>query len=129
VPPLNKIALLLFISLTVAALFWLRALNSTEYASLSTLNAQQKEEGFVPIGRFGNSWPANIVEIREQNDRIKFTRSNGQPHIYQGFDGYRLRMIRLKSRTGAEVIAVYRSEPVDAPTGIERDGKPVIRRL
>lgn len=126
---INRIALLLFVSLIITTLIWLRALNSSEYASLSALNAQQKIEGFVPVGRFGESWPASIVEVREHEDRIEFKRSNGQPHIYQGFDGYRLRMIRLKSRAGAEVIVVYRSEPEDAPANEERNDKPVVRRI
>jgi hypothetical protein len=125
----NRIVLLLFISLIVASLFWLRTLDSTEYANLSALNAAQKKAGYVPIGRFGKSWPAVVVEEREQDDRIEFKRSNGQPHIYQGFDGYRLKMIRLRSRSGAEVVAVYRSERSNIPTEMERNDKPVIRRL
>jgi hypothetical protein len=98
-PKINRIALLLFIGLIVASLFWLRARNATEYASLSALNAAQKNEGYVPIGRFGKSWPAIVVEKREQDDRIEFKRSNGQSHIYQGFEGYRLKVIRLRSRS------------------------------
>jgi len=93
------------------------------------MNAEQKIEGFVPIGHFGKSWPASIVEVKEEDARIKFKRDNGQPHIYQGFDGYRLKMIRLRHRSGAEVVVVYRSEPTDKPPVIEDNDKPVIRRI
>lgn len=126
---INRIALLLFVSLIVAALFWLRAFDSYEYASLTALNRQQKTEGFVPVGRFGESWPASIVEVREQDDRIEFTRSNGQPHVYQGFEGYRLRVVRLESRSGEEVIVVYRSDPVASSPTKEIDDKPIVRRI
>ena len=128
-PAINRVAAFLLISLFVAAFFWLRTENTTEYANQAELNAQQKIKGFVTVGRFGESWPANVVEVREQDDRIEFTRSNGQPHIYQGFEGFRMKMIRLNSRSGAEVIVVYRSEPVDKPPTKERDDKPVIRRI
>ena len=128
-PKLNRIAQRLLLCLIVGIVFWLRIGNTEEYPSLSALNAQQKTEGFVPIGRFGESWPARILEVREQDDRIEFKRSNGQPHIYEGFEGYRLKMIRLSSRSGAEVIVVYRSGPLDSPPDIERDDKPVVRRI
>lgn len=126
---LNRIALLLLISFLIAVFFWLKALNSNEFSSLSALNAQQQSEGFVPVGRFGESWPANIIEVREHDDSIKFKRSNGQPHIYQGFEGYRLRMIRLKSKSGEEVIVVYRSAPIDTPPEMEQSDKPIVRRI
>ena len=120
---------IIVIALVVAVYSWIQPFSTTEYASLTALNAKQKIEGFVQVGRFGESWPATIVEIRVQEDRIEFTRSNGQPHIYQGFAGFRMKMIRLNSRSGAEVIVVYRSAPVDAPPKRERDDKPVIKRI
>jgi hypothetical protein len=129
VSAINRVALLLFISLIVAALFWLRAINSTEFANLPALNAQMKTEGFVPIGRFGKGWPATIVEIREQDDLIKFKRSDGQQQTYQGFDGYRLKVVRLNNRNGKEIIVVYRSEPVDAPLESEQHDRPLIKQI
>ena len=128
-PKRNRIAQLLLLCLLVAFVFWLRTSNTKEYSSLSALNEQQKAQGFVPIGRFGENWPARIIEVHEQDDRIEFKRSNGQPHSYKGFEGYRLKMIRLSSRSGAEVIVVYRSEPLDTPPDMERDDKPVVRRI
>ena len=124
-----RILALIIIALVLAVYSWTQHFLSTEYANQAELNALQKIEGFVPVGRFGEIWPATVVEIREQDDRIEFTRSNGQPHIYQGFEGFRMKMIRLNSRSGAEVIVVYRSEPVDEAPARERDDKPIIRRI
>jgi len=127
-PNRNRLALVLLIALLVAALFWLRNLNTPEIASLVALNDQQKSLGFVPIGHFGDSWPARIIEQREQDDRISFSRNNGQPHTYQGFDGYRLKMIRLIGRNSGEVIVIYRSENPDSALIPEQGDKPLIRR-
>lgn len=130
VAPLHfRVLTLIVIAVLIATYSWIQYFLSDEYSNLAALNAQQKIEGFVPVGRFGESWPASIVEVREQDDRLEFTRSTGQPHIYQGFDGYRLRMIRLKSRTGAEVIVVYRSEPVDTAPEKEQVDQPIIRKI
>jgi len=124
----KRIAQFLSITLVIAVLFWLRAVSSAEYRDLSALNAEQKIEGFVPIGHFGESWPARIVAQTEEDDRIEFRSDNGQRHIYQGFEGYRLKMIRLHHRSGAEVIAVYRSEPSDKRPEREQNDKPIIKR-
>ncbi len=130
VRPLHlRILVLIVIALVFTAYAWVQYFAATEYANLAALNAEQRIEGFVQVGRFGESWPATIIEVREQDDRIEFTRSNGQPHIYQGFAGFRMKMIRLNSRSGAEVIVVYRSEPTDAPPARERDDKPIVRRI
>lgn len=128
-PHRNRLALVLLIALLVAAFFWLRNLNTPEFASLDALHVRQKSLGFVPIGRFGDSWPARVVHQREQDDRISFSRSNGQPHTYQGFDGYRLKMIRLISQNGEEVIVVYRSQKTKTDPEPERDDRPLIRKL
>lgn len=124
-----RVLAVIIIAVLFATYLWIQHFLSDEYANLAALNAHQKIEGFVPVGRFGESWPASVVEILEADDRIEFERSNGQPHIYQGFEGFRLRMIRLKSRSGSEVIVVYRSELLDKPPNKERNDKPVIRRI
>jgi hypothetical protein len=126
---INRIALLLFISLVITVVLWFRADNRQEFSNINALNAQMKDEGFVQIGRFGKGWPATIVETREQVDAIVFKQSNGQKQIYQGFEGYRLKMVRLNNRRGEEIVVVYRSEPIDAPQKSEQLGKPLIKQI
>lgn len=91
--------------------FWLPEApeNETEYESLSQLVTEQKSQGYVQLGRFGNGWPARLVETIEGEGSVNFVRKDGTPHTYQKFDGYRLRVLRLEARGGEEVILVLRS--------------------
>lgn len=108
---------LLFCLLLVLAGVWLRlqpekknAGNETRvYESLSQLEEAQRAVGFVRIGRFGDDWPAHLVELQEGKDSIRFVRADGTPHQYRGFDGYRLKVMRLQGRGGDEVLVVLRS--------------------
>jgi hypothetical protein len=81
-----------------------------EFASLAALNERQKADGFVPLGKFGDSWPATVTEIVHGKNEISFTLANGSSQGYPGYDGYTLLMVRLLSKSGGEVVAVYRSE-------------------
>lgn len=101
------------------------------YASLVDLEHQQRESGFVKIGRFGSDWPARVVEITTSRDQISFTRQNGTRHSYTGFEGFTLKMIRLLGRNG-EVIVVFRSvagAPTDQKILPPRSGESPVRVL
>jgi len=78
------------------------------FDSLAALDAALEDAGFVRVGRFGDAWPARVAEIREERDALRFVRGDGTPHSYRGFEGYALRMVRLR-RGADESIAVYRS--------------------
>ena len=79
------------------------------YASLKELVADQDAAGFVRIGYFGKFWPARVAEIATDRDGISFVRQNGTMHNYTKFNGYGMKMVRLKA--GAkETIVVFRSK-------------------
>lgn len=80
------------------------------FSSLAELKTVEMGGGFVPTGTFGNSWPATVGEILLANDKVTFTRQNGISHTYKGFGGYRLKVVRLFSAKGEEVIVVFRSQ-------------------
>lgn len=79
------------------------------YASLEELAADQQAAGYVRTGYFGQHWPATVVEIDTDDDGIRFVRKNGTPHNYTGFDGYRMKMVRLDASGDRETIVVFRS--------------------
>jgi len=78
------------------------------FASLSALDARMEQTGFVRVGRFGSAWPATVVEVKSDDDGIRFVRGDGTPHRYDKFDGYTLLMVRLLGQ--GESIGVYRSQ-------------------
>ena len=79
------------------------------YASLKELAADQNAAGFVRVGYFGKFWPATVAEIAVDRDRISFVRQNGTRYNYTKFNGYGMKMVRLKA--GAkETIVVFRSK-------------------
>lgn len=81
-----------------------------EFISLAELKAAEMAAGFVATGAFGDSWPATVTEIILANDKVTFTRQNGTNHTYKGFGGYQLKVVRLISNKGKEVILVFRSK-------------------
>lgn len=80
-----------------------------KYDSLAALRSDQDKAGFVLIGRFGESWPATVREERSEKDRIAFM-GNGAPQEYPGYTGYTLKVVRLESDGGDEVVVVFRSK-------------------
>ena len=82
-----------------------------EFDSLGTFARAQDEAGFVILGTFGTiQWPATVVEEREQKNEISFKTPDGTPHRYPGYDGFTLKVLRLKGRDGAEIVFVLRSK-------------------
>lgn len=80
------------------------------------LSAQQRA-GWVAIGYFGEHWPATEVRRHEDTGSLRFSRADGTPHEYVGFDGYRLRVMFLEDARGRETVVVLRSQ----------DGEPAPR--
>ncbi len=78
------------------------------YASLNELVADQEAAGFVRTGYFGKFWPATVAEIATDRDGISFVRQNGTKHNYTKFDGYNMKMVRLRAGN-KETIVVFRS--------------------
>ena len=79
------------------------------YKSYDDLKNDQKEKGYVVLGRFGASWPAKVTEVRFEMHEISFQRQDGTKHQYPGYDGYELKMIRLVSSSNQETVIVMRS--------------------
>jgi len=79
------------------------------FDALADLDRDQLAVGFVRVGRFGEAWPARVVEVRSELGGISFTRRNGTTHSYGEFAGYTLKIVRLEGGAG-ECIAVYRSQ-------------------
>lgn len=85
-----------------------RLLVGQRYNSLQALVSDQRAAGYVRVGYFGSHWPATVSEIASDRDSISFVRANGTRHNYNKFDGYAMKMVRLKA--GAkETIVVFRS--------------------
>lgn len=79
------------------------------YVSLGELVADQRADGYVKTGHFGGNWPATVTDITSDNDGITFVKRDGTKHNYTGFDGYRMKVVRLRAGE-RETIIVFRSE-------------------
>jgi len=82
------------------------------YKSSNDLVGAQQKIGFVRLGRFGNHWPAEIVEVKKSLDEIKFSLESEAKHTYPGYYDYELKMIRLKSADDSETVVVFRSKEI-----------------
>ena len=80
------------------------------FANEAEFLAHQERRGFVKIGQFDASWPAEYVSELIGEDEIAFARRDGTPHRYSGFDGYRLKVVRLRDAQGREPLFVLRSQ-------------------
>lgn len=84
-----------------------------EFPDLASFKKAQQEAGFVVIGNFEKmkiAWPATVVEERTAKDEISFIRADGGKNSYPGFDGYTLKVLRLRGAKGKESVRVYRSK-------------------
>lgn len=80
------------------------------YASLDALVADQKAAGYLRTGTFGQHWPATVVQIETSENGIDFVRKDGTAHRYQGFEGYRMKVVHLRDSGDQETLVVFRSE-------------------
>lgn len=79
------------------------------YASPEAMVADLDIAGFVRTGYFGKYWPATVAEIAADIGEISFVRQAGTRHNYWNFDGYDMRMIRLRAGD-KETIVVFLSK-------------------
>ncbi len=91
-------------------LHFMQDIHAAGFASEAEFLAAQEKQGFVKIGRFDASWPAEYVCELEGEDQISFNRQDGTPHNYHGFEGYRLKVVRLRDAHGREPMSVLRSQ-------------------
>lgn len=79
------------------------------YITLADLVADQQTAGYLRVGTFGKNWPAQVTEIINDANSIAFVKGDGTKHNYTGFDGYQMKVVRLKAGE-RETIVVFRSE-------------------
>ena len=79
------------------------------YQNLEELENDQDKIGFVRTGRFGDNWPAKVIEVKTAMNEIEFSR-NGRTHRYRKFDGYELKVVRLAAEENKENIIVFKSK-------------------
>lgn len=65
--------------------------------------------GYVFLGKFDAAFPAVISAVENSRNSITFTLANGMKHNYGGFDGYALKVVRLRKLSGGETVFVLRS--------------------
>lgn len=80
------------------------------YSRLDELKTELDAKGYVFLGKFGDSWPAELKEAEKDMDGISFERSNGRKHDYTGFDGYEVLMLRLSADNQEENVVIFRSK-------------------
>jgi hypothetical protein len=99
------------------------------YRSLAALNSAQKADSYLPIGFFGDGWPATVVEVRTSLGALTFARRDGSRHSYQGFEEYRLKVVHLEGPAQKEVIVVFRSEAAAGATENDESRQGAVRRI
>jgi len=80
------------------------------FASLAELTAYEKGEGYVMVDHLGGGWPAVLQTERLFHDKVEVILANGEVHDYDDFQGYKLKVVKLKGEGNAEIVVVYRSE-------------------
>ena len=80
------------------------------YDSYHDFISAQEAKGFVFLGRFGESWPAEIIEVKMAMHEIAFELQGGSKHRYPGYDGYELKVVRLIDQNERETVIVLRSK-------------------
>jgi hypothetical protein len=80
------------------------------YEDFGELIKDQNSKGYVFLGRFDNTWPAEVTDVRTAMHEISFERKEGPKHRYHGYDGYELKVIRLIASNKTENIVVLRSK-------------------
>ena len=80
------------------------------FANLEELNSLQKKKGYVMVEHFGEAWPATVVTERQYRDDVEIILANNEAHYFDEFEGYKLRVIKLKGKRNAELVVVYRSQ-------------------
>ena len=69
----------------------------------------QNETGFVFLGKFGVKFPATVSSVQRSNHSIEFHLQDGTKHSYNGYEGYGLKVVKLKCVSGGESVFVFRT--------------------
>jgi TolB-like protein len=85
-------------------------------------------QGYVIQGRFERSqWPATVVHEKESLNEISFALKSGTPHLYSGYDGYRLKVVALEDAVHDETVLVFRSKDRKVPaSGVPPVNQPTL---
>ncbi len=84
------------------------------YESFRALAAAAAREGFAFVGRFGDHWPARVVQTREALGGIEFTAPGRGPQAYPGYDGWLFRLYILEAEDdGGRFAVVFRRRAAD----------------
>jgi TolB-like protein len=85
-------------------------------------------QGYVIQGRFERSrWPATVVHEKESLNEISFALKSGDPHLYSGYDGYRLKVVALEDAVHDETVLVFRSKDRKVPaSGVPPVNQPTL---
>ena len=80
------------------------------FANQDELLKAQADDRYVVIGRFDESWPATYIDEIASSNEISFASYDGTPQQYSGFDGYKLKVVRLLDKAGRQPMFVLRSQ-------------------
>lgn len=69
----------------------------------------QTEAGYVFLGKFGVKFPAAVSSVQRSNHSIEFQLPDGTKHSYNGYEGYGLKVVKLKCDSGGESVFVFRT--------------------
>ena len=80
------------------------------FLSIGDFIKYQDELGYIFLGRFGENWPATMMEEKTAMNEISFTLKSGTNHTYPGYSGYELKVVRLLGDNNEETMVVLRSK-------------------
>ena len=77
-----------------------------EFESYGDFMDYEKEQGYIFLGRFQDVWPAEIKDVDTAMDEISFVLPSGTPHVYSGYKGYELKVVKLSSEKWKREFAI-----------------------
>ena len=81
-----------------------------KYLRFEELRKEQESKGYVFLGKFGDSWPAELKKADINMNEISFELNDGTKHNYSGYDGYEILMLRLIAANQKENVVIFRSK-------------------
>ncbi|MCB1182896.1 hypothetical protein KDM41_05645 [bacterium] len=114
----NRLAVAVLV-LGVAAAIGFGIGRPPRYATEADFVRAVTTDGWQVIGRFGEAWPARVAETSDGYGTITFAGPDGMRQTYQGYEGYELRVVRLRAGDGTESVRVLRSAEMSGEIGDE----------
>ncbi len=84
--------------------------HSTRFESLPEMKEVMNKEGFHFAGKFGDEWPAELLESRDGHDGIAFDAPGMGRQSYPNYKGYDFRLLLLKSDRGKDFAIVFKKK-------------------